>query len=117
MWPANSGYCWFRRDSGGQKQGPGDNVFASANAAVDAATGHLVVSIVRAPGGGGLTCGEVFLDRSLGFGDYVFVVQTDPSLVSGDDSAVLAAAASGTAAGSSCGVTCSLWSVKQWLPA
>jgi hypothetical protein len=59
-------------------------MFSSANAAVDAATGNLVLSIVKAPGGASLACGEVFLDRSLGFGDYVFVVQTDPSLVSGN---------------------------------
>lgn len=26
-------------------------------------------------------CGEVFLDRSLGLGDYTFVVATDPALV------------------------------------
>lgn len=80
MWPANSGHCWYRRDSNGQKQGPGDNLFSSANAGVDAETGYLVLKIVKEPGGG-WSCGEVFMDHSLGPGDYTFVVQSDPSLM------------------------------------
>ncbi|KAF6258863.1 hypothetical protein COO60DRAFT_1075566 [Scenedesmus sp. NREL 46B-D3] len=81
MWPAGSGHCWYSRDSSGQRQGPGDNVFSSANVAVDAGTGNLVVRVAQGPADGAFTCGEVFLDRSLGHGDYVFVVQTDPSLM------------------------------------
>jgi hypothetical protein len=98
MWPANSGYCWYRRDSGGQRQGPGDNIFASANAGVEVATGNLVVKIVK-EAGGGFSCGEVFLDRSLGFGDYVFVVQSDPSLVSQLDMTFILAAVPRTLTG------------------
>lgn len=81
MWPANSGHCWYRRDSNGEKQGPGDNLFSSANAGVDAETGYLVLKIVKEPGGV-WSCGEVFMDHSLGPGDYTFVMQSDPSLVS-----------------------------------
>ncbi|WIA39888.1 hypothetical protein OEZ86_013330 [Tetradesmus obliquus] len=80
MWPANSGHCWYRRDSNGEKQGPGDNLFSSANAGVNAETGYLVLKIVKEPGGG-WSCGEVFMDHSLGPGDYTFVVQSDPSLM------------------------------------
>jgi hypothetical protein len=34
-WPAGSGYCWFKRDSGKQQTGPGSNVFAAGNVAVN----------------------------------------------------------------------------------
>lgn len=56
-------------------------MFKPQNANVDSNTGALVLT-VGADAGGTLSAGEVFLDRSLGLGDYVFTVQTDPSLVS-----------------------------------
>jgi hypothetical protein len=34
-WPAASGYCWYKRDSGNQQTGPGSNVFAASNVAVN----------------------------------------------------------------------------------
>lgn len=44
-WPAGSGYCWFKRDSGGQA-GPGNNVFKPANVAVNA-NDQLVLTILN----------------------------------------------------------------------
>lgn len=44
-WPAGSGYCWFKRDSGGQA-GPGNNVFKPANVAINA-NDQLVLTILN----------------------------------------------------------------------
>ncbi|WIA42743.1 hypothetical protein OEZ86_008686 [Tetradesmus obliquus] len=75
-WPAGSGFCWYSRSSGGSLQGPGPNYFNTSNVAV-AASGSLQLTIQQV--GGSFVCGEVFLDRSLGLGDYIFTVETDPS--------------------------------------
>jgi hypothetical protein len=34
-WPAASGCCWYKRDSGNQQTGPSSNVFAASNVAVN----------------------------------------------------------------------------------
>lgn len=75
-WPRGSHFCWYRRDSGGSPVGPGPNVFTPSNVALDS-SGRLTLSVRREAHG--LTCGEVFLNRSLGLGDYVFVTTTDPA--------------------------------------
>jgi hypothetical protein len=53
-------------------------VFKASNAAVNAA-GQLVLTILypKAPG----SCGEVFHNRSLGYGDYITVTETNPTQV------------------------------------
>lgn len=80
-WPKDKGdYCWWRRDSGGARQGPGDNIFKWQNAVIDERTDALVLTIAR-DASGVLSCGEVLTNRSLGYGDYVWTVQTDPSTV------------------------------------
>ncbi|KAF8062893.1 VAD1 [Scenedesmus sp. PABB004] len=84
QWPPGSPYCWYTRDSEGARQGPGDNLFASANAALRAADGALVLTVAPPPRAGGAgpapppACAEVFLNRSLGLGDYVWAVETPP---------------------------------------
>jgi hypothetical protein len=45
-WPAGSGYCWKKRDSGGVQAGPGNNVFKSTNVAVNAQD-QLVLTILN----------------------------------------------------------------------
>lgn len=75
-WPGGSGYCWGKRDSGGKLAGPGDNYFTPDNVAISAA-GSLQLSVTKA-GNGGYKAAEVFLASSLGFGDYVFSIETGP---------------------------------------
>eukprot|EP00775_Hariotina_reticulata_P003088 gene3088-3367_t len=81
-WPANSPYCWYKRDSDGNPQGPNSNVFDDTNVLVNQA-GQLVLQVTRTATTPTTTytSGEVFLDRSLGFGDYIFVVQTPASAI------------------------------------
>ena len=43
-WPASTKYCWYTRDSGGNQQGPGSNVFKKSNVAVNTAN-QLVLTI------------------------------------------------------------------------
>jgi len=81
-WPANSPYCWYKRDTGGSPQGPNQNVFNSSNVLLNQA-GQLVLQVTRTATTPvtTYTSGEVFLDRSLGYGDYIFVVQTAASAI------------------------------------
>ena len=75
QWPAGKNYCWRHKDSARKLVGPGPNIFAASNANV-AANGDLSLQIDFV--GGKWRSGEVILNRSLGLGDYVFVVRTDP---------------------------------------
>lgn len=43
-WPSGTGYCWYKRDTGNQLQGPGPNLFKQSNVAVNSA-GSLVLTI------------------------------------------------------------------------
>lgn len=45
-WPASSGFCWIKRDSGGVQQGPGSNVFKNTNVAVNAQD-ELVLTVLN----------------------------------------------------------------------
>lgn len=77
-WPASSGYCWKKRDSGGVQAGPGNNVFKSTNVAVNAQD-QLVLTILNPSNKiAKSSCAEVFLNTTYGYGDYVFVVATNP---------------------------------------
>jgi hypothetical protein len=71
-WPVGSGYCWYKRSSGGSAQGPGPNFFQPSNVAVTA-SGALQLTIQQV--GADMAGGEVFLDRSLDLGDYIFTVR------------------------------------------
>lgn len=70
-WPSGSGYCWIKRDSGGALEGPGPNIFRPENVAVTAAD---VLELTVSPAGGTMSSAEVFLEGSLGLGDYIFLV-------------------------------------------
>lgn len=80
QWPKNSGFCWIKRETNNVKQGPGDNVFAASNVVLDSSTDKLTLKMVKK--GRQTSCAEVILDRSLGHGDYVWQIDTDPSQVS-----------------------------------
>lgn len=74
-----SNHCWLRKHSGNRTVGPGPNVFSTSNVWING-LGDLVLRIDRV-NNKTWRCGEVSLDQSLGLGDYVFVLRTDPSKV------------------------------------
>lgn len=77
-WPAGSDYCWRVRDTFGGFQGPGPNPFVPGNVN-PTATGGMQFKIDWRDGN--WRCAEMMLDKSLGLGDYIFVVKTDPMTV------------------------------------
>lgn len=89
QWPKASGYCWSKRETFGAIQGPGNNVFAASNVLVDSNTDTLTLNMVKK--GSRTSCAEVLLDRSLGYGDYVWQTVTDPDEVSPELKALVGA--------------------------
>ncbi len=82
-----SGHDWWVRDSAGERQGPGDNLFSPSteNVSVDS-DGLLHLRITRS--GTSWTCAEVGLYQTLGYGRYTFRTVTacdtlDPNAVLG----------------------------------
>lgn len=75
-----SGYDWYVRSSGTTQVGPGPNYFSDSkeNVWVDEA-GRLHLKIIQA--GGEWYCAGVSLRRSLGYGQYVFYLNNDVSLL------------------------------------
>lgn len=82
QWPSWTPYCWKKRNSyGALGDGPGsNNSWAPSNVKV-LPTGELQMNITRvaASPNANYACSEVTLSQSLGFGDYTFVVASDPS--------------------------------------
>jgi hypothetical protein len=75
-WPSNSSYCWRRKYSLGTPAGPGPNIFSPSNVLVTS-NGDLRLRIDRVRGS--WRSGEAILNRSLGLGDYVWVLRSDPN--------------------------------------
>lgn len=73
-----SGYCWLTRDTGGHRQGPGANIFAPSLVSITS-SGSLQLGVAKYKKK--WSCSEVFMSKSMGLGDYVFVLESDPSLV------------------------------------
>lgn len=80
-----SGYNWIVRDTYDRKMGPGPNLFSNSqkNVWVDE-NGKLHLKIVKRKGG--WYCSEVTLDKKVGYGKYIFYI--DSSLSSLDENIV-----------------------------
>ncbi len=79
-WPKGTAYCWLRRNTNGAYQNPGQNIFDPNNVRVNSA-GKLIVKVKKNKTTGMITCGGVYLSKSLGLGTYEFFVMTSPTKI------------------------------------
>jgi hypothetical protein len=75
-WPIASGYCWVKRRSRLQQQQPAGSVWKPAAVHVDAATGQLNVMVKLGQQADSASAVGVYLQKSLGYGDYVWHIDS-----------------------------------------
>jgi hypothetical protein len=81
-WPVASGYCWVKRRSNWQQQQLAGSIWKPAAVHLDTDTGQLNVLVRLGKQSNAAAAVGVYLQKSLGYGDYVWHIDSNTGAVS-----------------------------------